>query len=592
MSIKVLKVREPRLDIEPDRTYIAMMGGSHVTTKSYNADTANNSQIIWSITTPSVRVGLDRRIECEFSVDVTCGTGVGDALAPLNTGVGGNNPDAWSSLVNVGPRQYPLHSIIEVLNCRLNDQAFSYEPSRLIHALMRYGNEVEDRQHFMGSTPHKPDVATSYSINDVNVGNRNPFISYFNSAEEDSRNMRYWCSRVDANTFRITVLETLMVSPFYWGKADYQCLFGIQNFDLSLTLSNVARVFSGALQAIGKNAVGDPDNANAIFPTGLNSLLTFKVREDTVQKLHMTFITPQPDQEIPRLLHYPYYQIKRFTQNGPTLTPQASASGLTFNNITLHEIPKRMYIFCKPNVINNDITQADYFTSIEKITINFDNQDGRLSTLDSFDLWKLSAKNGCKMSYVAYNKVIGSVLCIEFGTDLNLNPLLCAGVRGNFQYSATIEVKDVRPVYPNGGNVADVTPVVYSLYTIMVPEGVLTVDDQLVSISIGTLTEEIVAQAPFAPTGFRHEVKNYYGGGMWSNLWSGIKKVFKVGAPIARDIAGAVGSIAGLIPHPSAQGIGMGANAINKVLGQVAGQGRRRPAGGARMRTSSLAHRL
>ena len=175
---------------------------------------------------------------------------------------------------------------------------------------------------------------------------------------------------------------------------------------------------------------------------------------------------------------------------------------------------------------------------------------------------------------------MGSVQCLEFGTDLNLNPLLCSGVRGNFQYSAQVTYRDVRD--------AGAPAVSYTLYTVMIPEGVLTVEDQLVSISVGSLTEEIVSQAPWAPHGYQMEVRNYYGGGFLANLWSGLKKAFKVVAPVARGVADVVGKIAPMLPHPAAAAIGTGANVVGNVL-RATGNGR---TGGRRMRTSSLARRL
>lgn len=367
MSIKVLKVREPRLDIDADRTYVAMIGGSNVTTKSYTSDTASNQQIIWSITTPSVRVGMDRRMDIEFSCNVSCLNNVG-AAAPL---LAVPTPTSWSDVVNAGLRQFPLHSIIEVVNVRLNDQALSYEPSQLIHALTEYGNDEEDRQYFMGSTPHKPDISPDYGLVAANVGNRNPFISYWNAGSEDARGLRFWTTQVDANTFQLKIVESLMMSPFYWGKTDHQALFGIQNVDVTLTLTNIKKVLAGALAGL----VGTPAS---VFPTGVNvNSLQVNVNPDSSQKMHLTFITPQPDQVPPRLLHYPYYQIKRWSQNAlPYVGGEVRTEN--YNNITLHEIPKRFYIFAKPTQ-NNDPTVADYFLAIDRVVINFDNQDKFLS---------------------------------------------------------------------------------------------------------------------------------------------------------------------------------------------------------------------
>ena len=51
-------------------------------------------------------------------------------------------------------------------------------------------------------------------------------------------------------------------------------------------------------------------------------------------------------------------------------------------------------------------------------------------------------------------------------TDININPLLCPGVRGNFSYQATVTYYDVREPLTAYG------PVAYEMYTIFIPEGV------------------------------------------------------------------------------------------------------------------------
>ena len=81
------------------------------------------------------------------------------------------------------------------------------------------------------------------------------------------------------------------------------------------------------------------------------------------------------------------------------------------------------------------------------------------------------------------------------------------------------------------------------MYTVFIPEGVMTIEDQLVSISIATLTEEIVASAPFAPQGFRINLKNYYGSGSFSNIWHAIKNGLRHAGPVVRDVAKMVGDV-------------------------------------------------
>lgn len=580
MSVKVLKVNEPRMDIEADRTYIAMMGASNVSTRSYTASSANESSVIWSVTTPSVRVGMDRRIEMELQFAVKAVGANGITPLPLNPLLKSGN------FLTSGLRQFPIHSIIEVLNVKLNDQAISSEPNKFIHALLAYGNDAEDRQNFMGSSPHIPDNIFSYS----EPGNRSPFKSYSDCGFEDSRNAQLWITSTDNNIILFTLRESLMISPFYWGKQDYQALFGIQNFEVNLTLSNIKRILSAYRNDVFVGNFGNaPDTANFWFDNGgvagINyNNLRVNINGESNQKLHITFLTPQPGDVVPRLLHYPYYQTKLYTQNADTLAiGGVPPTPITLNNITLSEIPKRCYIYLKQQP-TNEPTQVDFFATITNVVISFDNQDGRLSQLDTFDLWKLSCKNGLKRSFVEWQKALGSVLCLEFGTDLNLNPLLAPGVRGNFQFSAQITYKDIRdPTFVTVALTAE--NIQYKLYVVMVPEGALTVEDQLVSISIGPLTQEYIDSAPFAPAGYRMNVVNYYGGSVIGNIWNGLKKAFKTAAPVVKDIAGVVGNVAQYIPHPTAQAVAVGSKAVNKALG-----GRKK--GGALLRKSSLAHRL
>ena len=55
------------------------------------------------------------------------------------------------------------------------------EFSRIIHGLLKYGNIVEDRNYFMGASPHRPDVAGKHPLaaGRTPVGNRAPFCSYY-----------------------------------------------------------------------------------------------------------------------------------------------------------------------------------------------------------------------------------------------------------------------------------------------------------------------------------------------------------------------------------------------------------------------------
>jgi hypothetical protein len=593
---------------------VAVMGAASLSTRQYNADSASTSSIIWSQTTPSVRVGVDRMIELDvtFNVDIEPSRldGAGQRV-PMVVGAG---PDDIAGLTEEsvgkvrdanGPRQYPLHGIIENCQVRLNDQAFNWEPSDTVHALLHYGNEWEDRQYNTGSSAHKPDNFWRYE--GQGGGARSPFVSYNQGGDEDSRSGSIWYRRTGDTTFSVRCIEQIMLSPLSWGEP-CQALFGIQNIDVNLTLRRpLTRLFSGDIYSqLVSRGDGTPlqpgDKLN--FTVGLNN---------TECKLHITYLQPQANQIVPMRLNYPFYNVRRFVQDvvGAVQPGQPLNGGTTnFNNITLHECPKRCYIFARPILPALDelvggrpslaqqgappaagfqtdaIRQPDFFANISRISFNWDSQDGRLSTLDEYDLWRLSVNNGYKRSFPAWQKYIGSVLCLEFGKDLALSPLVAPGVRGNFQLSFEVTFTDIRNRFlseQTDDQFNQLEGKSYKAYLIIVPTGILTIENQLVSVSVGSITEEQVLTAPWADAGTRAQYRGIYGGAWYKSLWSGIKKAAKFAKPILGPLANVIQSGLAASSDPRAQ-------AASQVMSAVRGKGR---TGGAKqVRCASLARRM
>jgi hypothetical protein len=578
-SVRLVKAHEPRLDIRADREMVAMMGAANISTRGYVADTASAGQIIWSQTTPSVRVGVDRTIEAEVVFNVVFGN--------LPAGVTIKDP---FNPQDFGLRQYPLHSIMENLQLRLNDQAFNWEPADTLHAMMRYGNDVGDRQYNAGSSAHKPDATWRYS--EITGAPRSPFASWLASGEEDTRALNVWCSRVNANTLQVRMIEQLMISPLSWGE-NCQCLFGIQNIDVQMTFRNqLLRMFAG-------NLASPNLFVPAITEAQANALTLSFVPQRNDCLLHLTYLQPHADQVVPYRLNYPYYQIRRFQQRQDLLVSPLNTFNVNYDNITLHEIPKRMYIFAAPQVpesyTNTQLTaQANFFANIVRCRVNFDSQDGRLSTLSSFDLWKLSVRNGCQLSYLQWTEYVGSVLCLEFGKDLNLNPLLAPSVRGNFQLSLDVDFKDVRNV-ATSSNLTDEGQTEakrYTAFLVIVPIGMVSIDNQLITTSIGSITEEQVLAAPWLPPGHRQVYRGMYGSGsFFGNIWQGIKKAARFAKPFIGPALGVGEAILSSMSDPRAQAIG---KVIGPIRGAI-GSGRRtggRSTGGAKVRCNSLARRM
>ena len=63
--VRLLKHWDTRLDVRADREMVLQMGAANVSTRKYSADSVSTGQVIFSQTTPSVRVGVDRSIEVD-----------------------------------------------------------------------------------------------------------------------------------------------------------------------------------------------------------------------------------------------------------------------------------------------------------------------------------------------------------------------------------------------------------------------------------------------------------------------------------------------------------------------------------------------
>jgi hypothetical protein len=566
MSISIVKHFEPRLNIKPDRVYSVPIGGQDISYRSYAANTSAGSQVSWSFTTPGVRIGIVPCLLMDFVFKFTR-TGSAAVIEPPVT----------STNAAHGVRQWPVHSCIEVANVSFNGTTLTFEPADVIHALLNYGNDSEDRQYHMSGTAHFPDQFYRFDagepwITGAGAGARSPFAKFLDSSQiEDSRNVSLFSCNANGDRipnppqgdaeFYIRCQEYLMMSPFKWGKVQSQCLFGIQDFDLNLTMKlNEINAWAGFLAG-----------NTGVFPLVNNSVYTQTVA-DRAPRIHLVYITPQPDVVIPPLLHYPYYEIRRHRGNTrQTITTASDApEDYQFQNLQLGEIPKRMYIYAKdfaPNPVNtgtgSSFRAPDWFANIKALNITFDAAVGRFTSYKSIDLCRVSQENGYKRSFFEWEGSVGSVMCIEFGKDLALNPLLAPGVRGSFELQVAVRFR-------NQGH-EDIT---FQPYIVLVPEGVFSIDDQLISRSIGTLTEIMVAQAPFVDLP-QSVVPNYQGGNFGPNL-----------AKFAKGMRG-----------PAADALEYGAKAASAAAPYVRGKGprstggSRNTTGGRSLRATSLARR-
>lgn len=573
MSLPIVKIQDPKLDIVP-RVYYAQQGAASLTHQQVTATSATQSQVKFTAYTPSVNVGVDRRMYMEYTMRFTFGVNA-DGV-PL--------PNVVST--STGFRQYPIASTIESINLKLNNSTISQNLDDIIHALHRYGTNAQERNHYMSGSPAYPDQMPAYINNtqnwsmDITSGGRNPFVEYSSNPIEVTRNIKPWVYDVVYGTggqdfvrsFDVTFREPIFLPLLNWSDHEALCLFGIQTIDLTVSHSSFLRMLEGAWD------VGDVPSSITIEGKPI---------------LHLFFVSPQLNQEIPKLLTYPYYEIGRYVtttdrvllanikSNTPSPTPESAGctNQVTINNIQLQSIPKRIYIFAQPKRTTESPEAAQYpncFGRINNISINWNSVAGRLSTCRPSDLYRMSVKNGLDMSWLQFSRFCGSVLCVVPSLDLGISPLESGGSRGSYQLAYNMS-------FTNLFN--DDLP--YDVYTVPIAEGFCTINDSFVSVDVGVLTESSVASAPFADAGAYNELKNMYGG------FAGFSKIdLKKTARVIRDIVGRVAPIVQQvsenIPDSRAQAVAQVAKTVGKYANKRKGSGL---SGGQTMSRRSLSQR-
>ena len=317
-------------------------------------------------------------------------------------------------------------------------------------------------------------------------------------------------------TFKVDISEPLMLSPFLFANpsSNNQGFYGIQNLNFTMNMADAKRAFRSALNKIDGVSVGFE-----------NSRLAF------------TFISPHPSDLLPSRNVVPYYEVPRYiSSNNTTITAGASAT-LFSQSLQLSTIPDKLIIVCRKRLQDQTYQDADSFLAIKKISINFNNASGLCSGFTQQDLFKCSARNDVNQSWLEWSgkankaggagtgstiSTTGSVLCLAFGTDIELNADYYAqGSLGNFNLQFQLDVE-------NTGD-ADVVP---EIVVMTVNSGVLVCERGTCSTYLGLLTKQDVLDASRQQPYSRSDVKRLVGGGWFETLKSVAGKVL----PIARQV--------------------------------------------------------
>jgi len=578
-------VQDSRLLCTDQVNYAVIKGAANNTQAIFNANSVSSSQIVFNVQIPSEQTIIDRRVLLTSTVSVIITVpGVTEGNCILNLGQ------------SDGMQCFPLHSLFSVISATINNTTVTTNIADILPAIMLM-NEPEELYKNHGYTPCIPDnyycsfnptnanftegyqqnvilnnnVLGAYNTNSLNTdfasrGSHNYTITKivntttnttYNAATD---NYTLYLQNAPADgSYQVylstTLTEPVLLSPFLFGdaKAAPMGFYGIQNLNLQMNISSPNRFWS---------------SANPNLTVALNSATPF---QNT--RLIFTFLSPQPSMLLKSRNVVPYYSMPRYisTAGGSTSLPNCpvatwspttissypvqgitpSFQTLVSSTIQLNMIPDKLIIFTRPQLSTMTPAYSNSFLVINQININFANSSGLMSNYSQYDLWKCSVKNGSTQpwsdfvgwqtimsseGYIFPTPTCGSLLILEFGSDIELPDYLSPGSLGSFQIQFSLQVANQTTTYTQAasneipanttiGFPSGATGITPELVLITMNSGVFVCDRGTSSVYEGLLSKQDVLDASMQPPYTSHDVQRLVGGSIHDKLKSAIGHV-------------------------------------------------------------------
>ena len=519
-------IEDPIINAESKKIFAVVKGGVQTTEREFISSTFSNSSCQFSTPPPSPLIFTSRRVLLKVPVQITFTTVEQGLTGPAIL----SNYDAF--------RQAPLASIMQSIDVVINGQSITLNMNDIIKPLLIYHNSQRDlSERELSTSPLLRDQAQTYDMlcpSDGQTSNRNPLTVFINAppgALNGRGSFPYdsVATSTNANQQQVTVLnatltEEIFLSPLLFGGVRDEGFIGIQSFEMNINWdSNLQLIWSRCADHPQGNVFID------VSLTANNPSLLFR------------YVTPPRNLSIPRYLQYNYNEIQRYpTEKGASIDANGGVTQLTTNNVQLNAIPRFIYLFAREPNSNRTATTCDCYYSIKKVRVNWNNQNALLANASQQQLYDISRKNGFDGSWTEWSgqpmyymnpggetktiQGIGSVLCLEFGTDIALNEDECPGLIGTYNIQIEVDVANY------SANV--VTP---ALYMITIIPGIFTIYDNSASKRIGVLSRRDVENAKKVDgIGYYSMQKNLMSGGFKFKRFA--RQAYKVGKKISPSL--------------------------------------------------------
>jgi hypothetical protein len=507
-----VKVIEPRVNVKHDleKNHAVLYGGLRIneqvnTADSWGTPSTQPIQATWNIFPPSSNTIVDRQMRIRTYLEVTA-----DSDFQLGT--------------NDALRQFPIHSIADVVTVQVNGETVSDNVGDKLHAMLTYGGRDEWNKT-ISATPCQPDSYQDYADWATYGSAKNPLASYGEASAWDPRG-GFPVELVAPNVLRAVVTEPIMLAPFLSGQGPQEEGFvNVQQFSITY------RWKTDLSKVLSHSSLGNP-------------ITSVTVRFYRAPEILTSYITPDLTQALPELQILPYTKPQEYIKSQ---TPSALASGasatVVSDSIKLSQIPRKMYIFARRERSASNYETSDAFLALERLNVLWNNQSGLFSQCGPQELYEISRRNGSNLSFPQSSFYRGSVFCAEFGKDIGLLDNEAPGVQGQYTIQVEATFKNT-----SGATVDS------DFYIVMLDEGTFSVAPNMARASLGNLTPAMVLAAKESPEMHHLDYATLQGGGFHTRLRHIVHKVARgvqqvAESPLTAMVTQAVPGLAPLSAH-------------------------------------------
>lgn len=554
-SMSSVCVRDPITDVGTPREYAIIKSGSQSTFKQWSSTSVSNTSINFSCPPSSGGVFVDRQLyfSSGFRLSYT-------GICPNGQKLLNPNLDA--------PRSLPLASIIETIQLSINNTTVTLNCADVIHALAHFGSDEKVKNGAYSTTPNMKDASQDY--NDLYGSIRSPLQGYGDSIEGavETRGGYNFYEIVTnpvgngVNPVTATIdcyfCEPLYISPLHWGNKEASGFFNVNTMDITLNfISNAANRLWSHAGLLGGVANHITSSSFVIGGQTNGPTLTRFPGCNMPPLIHAKYITPQESQLLgPNMaLTYPYYDVQRYVTSQGTVTDNV-AHQYNSNNIQLSSIPNRILIYMRRanSELYSNPEYTDTYFQINAINIQFLNKSGLLASASMQQLYQMSRRNGCNMSFEEWSGAptykAGDWTVPKFGTIgtiISINPALDFGLdslQSNGKLEQCMFQVNVTATKLHQQNVqAD-------LYIVVISEGSFTIQNLGSAMTqTGVITSKDILHAQELPYLNYNDITDPYGaqgGSFFDTLYNYGKKFndyLKKSKIISRTLGGPLGTM-------------------------------------------------